>query len=124
MPLKGMPRLLSTCTQTEENPHCGNTGVPFMKSTTSFSSTSPLIFSNTGCSLINLGIPFKGVNVLEDEELREGIKAYSNWPTIPQLFVKGEFIGGCDIVREMYESGELIEYFNTNGINVQLANPE
>ena len=74
--------------------------------------------------LSNLGIQFKGVNVLEDEEVREGIKAYSNWPTIPQLYVKGEFIGGCDIVREMYESGELIEYFNTNGINVQLANPE
>ena len=72
----------------------------------------------------NLGISFKGINVLEDGEVREGIKAYSNWPTIPQLYVKGEFVGGCDIVREMYESGELIEYFNTSGISVELANPE
>jgi monothiol glutaredoxin len=62
--------------------------------------------------------------VLEDPEVRDGIKAYSSWPTIPQLYVKGEFVGGCDILREMYESGELIEYFNTNGIEVQLANPQ
>ena len=74
---------------------------------------------NTGSN--NVGV---GVNVLEDEEVREGIKAYSSRPTIPQLYVKGEFVGGCDIVREMYESGELIEFFNTNGINIQLANPE
>ena len=74
--------------------------------------------------LSHLGVKFRGINVLEDDNIREGIKAYSNWPTIPQLYVKGEFVGGCDIVREMYESGELIEYFNTNGINVQLANPE
>ena len=74
--------------------------------------------------LSNLGVPFKGINVLEDPEIRDGIKTFSNWPTIPQLYVKGEFVGGCDIVREMYESGELIEYFNTNGIEVQLANPQ
>jgi monothiol glutaredoxin len=74
--------------------------------------------------LSNLGIPFKGINVLEDSEIREGIKAFSNWPTIPQLYVKGEFVGGCDILREMYETGELSEYFNTNGIEVQLANPQ
>ena len=57
--------------------------------------------------LEHLGVPFHDVNVLADMAVREGIKAYSNWPTIPQLYVKGEFIGGCDIVREMFESGEL-----------------
>ena len=56
--------------------------------------------------------------------LREGIKQFSNWPTVPQLYIKGEFVGGCDIVREMYESGELIEYLNTNGVERQMANPE
>ena len=61
---------------------------------------------------------FRGVNVLEDEQIREGIKVYSDWPTIPQLYVKGEFMGGCDIVREMYENGELLEMLNTHGINV------
>lgn len=57
--------------------------------------------------LLQLGVSFKGVNVLEDDALRQGIKKFSNWPTIPQLYVKGEFIGGCDIVREMDKSGEL-----------------
>ena len=68
--------------------------------------------------LSHIGVQFKGVNVLEDEEIREGIKVYSDWPTIPQLYVKGEFMGGCDIVREMYETGELLEMLNTHGINV------
>ena len=66
--------------------------------------------------LSQLGVPFKGVNVLEDNEIRQGIKDFSEWPTIPQLYVKGEFIGGCDIVREMYESGELQTMLNDNGI--------
>ena len=57
--------------------------------------------------LSHMGVPFKGVNVLEDMEIREGIKAFTNWPTIPQLYVKGEFVGGCDIVMEMFQSGEL-----------------
>jgi len=57
--------------------------------------------------LAQLNVPFKSVNVLADGEIREGIKEFSDWPTIPQLYVKGEFIGGCDIVREMYQSGEL-----------------
>ena len=56
--------------------------------------------------LSHVGIPFKGVNVLEDDGLREGIKSFSSWPTIPQLYVKGEFVGGCDIIREMFEEGE------------------
>ena len=59
--------------------------------------------------LDHLEVPFAGVNVLQNEELRQGIKAYSDWPTIPQLYVKGEFVGGCDIVREMFQSGELKE---------------
>ena len=66
--------------------------------------------------LSHVGIPFKGVNVLEDDELREGIKVFSNWPTIPQLYVKGEFVGGCDIIREMFEEGELRPYLREKGI--------
>jgi len=68
--------------------------------------------------LSHLGVKFRGVNVLEDDTVREGIKEYTNWPTIPQLYVKGEFIGGCDIIREMYETGELIELLNTRGVDV------
>jgi monothiol glutaredoxin len=63
-----------------------------------------------------LGVAFKDVNVLEDMSVREGIKAYSNWPTIPQLYVKGEFVGGCDIVREMTEAGELQQMLDDKGI--------
>ena len=66
--------------------------------------------------LSHIGVPFKGVNVLEDMEIREGIKAYTNWPTIPQLYVKGEFVGGCDIVREMFQAGELQELLKAKGI--------
>jgi glutaredoxin len=62
-----------------------------------------------GANLNHLGVPYKGINVLEDAGLRDGIKAYSNWPTIPQLYVKGEFVGGCDITREMFQAGELQE---------------
>ncbi len=58
-------------------------------------------------ALSSLGVRFKGIDVLQDPELREGIKEFSSWPTVPQLYVKGEFVGGCDIVREMYETGEL-----------------
>ena len=68
--------------------------------------------------LSHIGVQFRGVNVLEDEQIREGIKVYSDWPTIPQLYVKGEFMGGCDIVREMYETCELLEMVNTHGIDV------
>jgi monothiol glutaredoxin len=66
--------------------------------------------------LSHVGVPFKGVNILEDQELREGIKAYANWPTIPQLYVKGEFVGGCDIVTEMFQSGELQTLLEENGV--------
>ena len=75
-------------------------------------------------ALSNLGVRFKGIDVLADPELREGIKQFSNWPTVPQLYIKGEFVGGCDIVREMYENGELAEYLSTNGVERQMANPE
>ena len=74
--------------------------------------------------LTHIGVKFKGIDVLSDPELREGVKSYSDWPTIPQLYVKGEFVGGCDIIREMYESGELIEFMNTNGIEVNLETAE
>ena len=64
-----------------------------------------------------LEVNFKGVNVLENQNLREGIKVYSDWPTIPQLYVKNEFVGGCDIIKEMYESGELSKLFEDKNIN-------
>ena len=69
-----------------------------------------------------LEVNFKGVNVLADQNLREGIKVFSDWPTIPQLYVKNEFIGGCDIVKEMYESGELAKLFEENGIDFKKKN--
>jgi len=64
-----------------------------------------------------LEVNFKGINVLEDQSLREGIKVFSDWPTIPQLYIKKEFVGGCDIVKEMYESGELKKLFDDKSIN-------
>jgi len=66
--------------------------------------------------LTHMGVPFKTANVLEDGELREGIKTFSNWPTIPQLYVKGEFVGGCDIITEMFQSGELSTLLTEQGI--------
>ena len=66
--------------------------------------------------LTHVGVKFKGVDVLADDSLREGIKAFSDWPTIPQLYVQGEFIGGCDIVREMYETGELQKLLEEKGV--------
>lgn len=68
--------------------------------------------------LSHMGVQFKGVNVLEDMDIREGVKTFSSWPTIPQLYVKGEFVGGCDIVREMYESGELEDLMKEKGVAV------
>ncbi len=64
-----------------------------------------------------LEVNFKGINVLEDQNLREGIKVFSDWPTIPQLYIKKEFVGGCDIVKEMYENGEIKKIFDDNQIN-------
>src|ERR1043165_5358405 len=71
--------------------------------------------------LSELGVKFKSVDVLKDPEIRQGIKEYSNWPTIPQLYVKGEFVGGCDIVREMFENEELDKFFKERGIALQNA---
>ena len=68
--------------------------------------------------LDHVGVGYKGLNVLESAELRNGIKEYSNWPTIPQLYVKGEFVGGCDIIREMFQAGELQQLFADKGIAV------
>ena len=76
-------------------------------------------FSAATVGVLNhLGVKFSSVNVLENDDVRQGIKDYANWPTIPQLYVKGEFVGGCDIVREMYESGELSDLLETKGIEV------
>lgn len=68
-----------------------------------------------------LGLDYKAVNILEDDELRQAIKDFSNWPTIPQLYIKGEFIGGCDIVKEMFESGELQDLLTEKGILFKAA---
>jgi len=69
--------------------------------------------------LSELGVKFKSADVLKDPELRQGIKEFSNWPTIPQLYVKGEFVGGCDIVKEMFESGELDTFLKDKGIKLE-----
>ncbi len=69
--------------------------------------------------LTHMGVPFQTANVLEDMELREGVKQFSQWPTVPQLYVKGEFVGGCDIVTEMYQSGELETLLKEHGVPVK-----
>jgi monothiol glutaredoxin len=69
--------------------------------------------------LTHMGVPFQSANVLEDAELRDGIKSFSQWPTIPQLYVKGEFVGGCDIVTEMYQNGELETLMKEHGVAVK-----
>jgi monothiol glutaredoxin len=69
--------------------------------------------------LDHLGVSYKGLNVLDSDELREGIKSYSNWPTVPQLYVKGEFVGGCDIVREMFQAGELQALLKQKGVSAK-----
>jgi len=71
--------------------------------------------------LSHVGVPFQSYNILEDADLRNGLKQFSNWPTFPQLYVKGELVGGCDIVREMYESGELTQLLSDKGIAKQAA---
>ena len=69
--------------------------------------------------LDHLGVSYKGLDVLASEDLRQGIKSYSNWPTIPQLYVKGEFVGGCDIIREMFQAGELLSLLKEKGVPVK-----
>ena len=92
----------------------GNEVVLFMKGTKAMPQCG---FSMQVAQILNqLGVAFKDINVLEDMGVRDGIKAYSDWPTIPQLYVKGEFVGGCDIVREMFQAGELQELLTQKGI--------
>jgi len=80
-------------------------------------------FSATVVRILNhLNVPFKSINVLEDTEIREGIKVFSNWPTIPQLYITQGFIGGCDIVKEMYLSGEFVELLKAKGIEHHIGN--
>ena len=94
-----------------------NDVVIFMKGTPQFPQCG---FSGQLVQILDyLGTPYKGINVLESGELREGIKAYTQWPTIPQLYVKGEFVGGCDIVREMFQAGELQTLLKEKGLTVQ-----
>ncbi|HTS91604.1 MAG TPA: Grx4 family monothiol glutaredoxin [Stellaceae bacterium] len=94
-----------------------NTVVLYMKGTP--------VFPQCGFSaavvqiLTQMGVKFKGVDVLADPALRQGIKEFSSWPTIPQLYVKGEFVGGCDIVREMFQTGELKEFLSSHGVETR-----
>jgi len=91
--------------------------VLFMKGTPIFPQCG---FSSVVSQVLqHVGVDFETYNVLEDMDIRDGIKAYSDWPTIPQLYVKGEFVGGCDIVKEMFESGELQQLFADNGLTKQ-----
>ena len=91
-----------------------NDVVLFMKGTPTFPQCG---FSGQVVQILDyLGVPYSGVNVLESEELRQGVKGYSNWPTIPQLYVKGEFVGGADIIREMFQAGELKTLLQDKGI--------
>ena len=97
----------------------GNDVVVFMKGTPQFPMCG---FSGQVVQILDyIGVPYKGINVLESDDLRQGIKAYAQWPTIPQLYVKGEFVGGCDIIREMFQAGELQSLFKDKGLAVKDA---
>jgi monothiol glutaredoxin len=94
-----------------------NDVVLFMKGTPQFPQCG---FSGQVVQILDyLGVPYKGINVLESDDLRQGIKAYAQWPTIPQLYVKGEFVGGCDIIREMFQAGELQGLMQQKGVPVK-----
>lgn len=96
-----------------------NEVVLFMKGTAAFPMCG---FSAASVQILSqLGVTFKDFNVLEDNDIRQGIKDFANWPTIPQLYVKGEFAGGCDIMREMYETGELQELLRDKGVEFEEA---
>ncbi len=95
----------------------GNDVVVFMKGTPQFPMCG---FSGQVVQILDhLGVAYKGLNVLESDDLRQGVKSYSNWPTIPQLYVKGEFVGGCDIIREMFQAGELQDLLKDKGVPVR-----
>ena len=94
-----------------------NDVVVFMKGTPQFPQCG---FSGQVVQILDyLGVPYKGINVLESDDLRQGIKAYAQWPTIPQLYVKGEFVGGCDIIREMFQAGELQSLLKDKGVTAK-----
>ncbi|MBB98020.1 MAG: monothiol glutaredoxin, Grx4 family [Rhodobacteraceae bacterium] len=94
-----------------------NDVVLFMKGTPAFPQCG---FSGQVVQILDyIGAPYKGINVLEDDDLRQGIKEFSDWPTIPQLYVKGEFVGGCDIIREMFQSQELQAHLTDKGISTR-----
>jgi monothiol glutaredoxin len=94
-----------------------NDVVLFMKGTPQFPQCG---FSGQVVQILDyIGAPYKGINVLESDELRQGIKAYAQWPTIPQLYVKGEFVGGCDIIREMFQAGELQTLLKDKGVPIK-----
>jgi monothiol glutaredoxin len=96
-----------------------NDVVVFMKGTQSFPQCG---FSATVAKILDhVGVDFHDINVLADPEIRNGIKEFTNWPTIPQLYVKGEFVGGCDIVREMFETGELKTFLEEKGVKLEQA---
>src|SRR5438445_6345701 len=96
-----------------------NDVVLFMKGTPQFPQCG---FSGQVVQILDhVGVGYKGLNVLESADLRDGIKTYSNWPTIPQLYVKGEFVGGCDIIRELFQAGQLQELFVDKGVAVNAA---
>ena len=97
----------------------GNTVFLYMKGTPMFPQCG---FSARVVQILShLGVPFQSANVLEEQELREGVKEFSQWPTIPQLYVKGEFVGGCDIIREMFQAGELQQLLADKGVTVSAA---
>ncbi len=97
----------------------GNDIVLYMKGTPDFPQCG---FSSIVCQILNhLGLTFHAVNVLENDEIRQAIKEYTNWPTIPQLYIKGEFIGGSDIVKEMFQNGELKTLLTEKGIAIKAA---
>ncbi|MEM1049800.1 MAG: Grx4 family monothiol glutaredoxin [Pseudomonadota bacterium] len=108
---------MSTINDWIDNEVKTNDVVLFMKGTPTFPQCG---FSGQVVQILDyLDVAYKGINVLENDEVRNGIKEYANWPTIPQLYVKGEFVGGCDILREMFQAGELQDHFKDNGITVR-----
>jgi monothiol glutaredoxin len=110
---------MSAINQFIDNEVKTNDVVLFMKGTPQFPQCG---FSGQVVQILDyLGVDYKGINILADDDLRQGIKDYSNWPTIPQLYVKGEFVGGCDIIREMFQSEELQAHLSQAGIKVKGA---
>ena len=107
----------NTVTERIKREIADNDVVLYMKGTPVFPQCG---FSATVVQVLShLGVKFKGIDVLQDPGLRQGIKDFAQWPTIPQLYVKGEFLGGCDIVREMYQSGELQDHLKSKGVEVK-----